>query len=312
MRRLFCFCTLLVIGIALQNSRVLAQHPEHSVVPIVVADLESYEDLEARTLTLKLGPITFPDSSHFSLLDRVFTSPEDHWLLSYEISMVDEAGNALPGNLLHHFNLINLKRRDFLCPDYMEYIYAVGSEGTPWPVVPGAAYKILKGDSIMIRTMLRSSNAPVPIHRAFVVVRIKYAPVGMPLKQVKTVWLSVQGCGVHPKYDLLPGVNVTSTDFKVPYAGKLLGVGGHMHEFGRSLQLQNITRQQEITSILWTSKPNRIASPPIVFFLEQGGYKLEMDDVIRVTATYDNTTGKRLPDGAMGILMGYFIPDGPK
>jgi hypothetical protein len=49
-----------------------------------------------------------------------------------------------------------------------------------------------------------------------------------------------------------------------------------------------------------------------VFFLEQGGYKLEMDDVIRVTATYDNTTGKRLPDGAMGILMGYFIPDGPK
>jgi hypothetical protein len=46
----------------------------------------------------------------------------------------------------------------------------------------------------------------------------------------------------------------------------------------------------------------------VPFFLE-GGYPLGRDEVVRVTATYDNATGRRLPDGAMGIVVGYFLPD---
>jgi len=44
-----------------------------------------------------------------------------------------------------------------------------------------------------------------------------------------------------------------------------------------------------------------------------GGYKLAAGDQLKMTATYDNTTGKVLRDGAMGIVVGYFVPaeDGP-
>lgn len=48
---------------------------------------------------------------------------------------------------------------------------------------------------------------------------------------------------------------------------------------------------------------------PIVTFLAQGGYRLHAGEVVRVTAYYDNRTGRRLPDGAMGIVVGYFLPD---
>jgi hypothetical protein len=48
---------------------------------------------------------------------------------------------------------------------------------------------------------------------------------------------------------------------------------------------------------------------PVVTFFIQGGYRLAADEVLRVTAHYDNPTGHHLPDGAMGIVVGYFLPD---
>jgi hypothetical protein len=47
---------------------------------------------------------------------------------------------------------------------------------------------------------------------------------------------------------------------------------------------------------------------PIVMFTNQGGYKVAQDDRMQVTATYDNPTGHLLHDGAMGIVVGYFLP----
>jgi hypothetical protein len=39
------------------------------------------------------------------------------------------------------------------------------------------------------------------------------------------------------------------------------------------------------------------------------GYHLDKGDLISVAARYDNTSGHALPEGAMGIVVGYFIPD---
>ena len=47
---------------------------------------------------------------------------------------------------------------------------------------------------------------------------------------------------------------------------------------------------------------------PVVTFLDRGGYKFASGDELRITATYDNPTGKPLSAGAMGIVVGYFLP----
>ncbi len=49
---------------------------------------------------------------------------------------------------------------------------------------------------------------------------------------------------------------------------------------------------------------------PIVTFYETGGYKLRRGARLHVATAYDNPTGKAIPDGAMGIMVGYFVPDG--
>ena len=51
-----------------------------------------------------------------------------------------------------------------------------------------------------------------------------------------------------------------------------------------------------------------LVSMPIKTFFQDGGYKLAAGDQLKITATYDNTTGKMLFDGAMGIVVGYFVP----
>jgi hypothetical protein len=44
----------------------------------------------------------------------------------------------------------------------------------------------------------------------------------------------------------------------------------------------------------------------VKLFVQDGGYKFAKGDVLKVSATYDNPTGKLLHDGAMGIAVGYF------
>jgi len=45
----------------------------------------------------------------------------------------------------------------------------------------------------------------------------------------------------------------------------------------------------------------------VKLFVQQGGYKFAANDVLKISATYDNPTGKLLRDGAMGIAVGYFV-----
>jgi hypothetical protein len=52
-----------------------------------------------------------------------------------------------------------------------------------------------------------------------------------------------------------------------------------------------------------------LISMPTVVFFDRGGYKFAAGDQLKITATYDNSTGKLLPDGAMGIVVGYFVPN---
>src|SRR6266849_6241841 len=46
---------------------------------------------------------------------------------------------------------------------------------------------------------------------------------------------------------------------------------------------------------------------PVKLFVQDGGYKFARGDVLKISATYDNPTGKLLRDGAMGIAVGYFV-----
>jgi hypothetical protein len=115
--------------------------------------------------------------------------------------------------------------------------------------------------------------------------------------------------GIHA-YDLPAGVSERSWEGRPAIGGRILGVGGHLHKYGLDLKFTDVTTG----TVIWDAKPDtdktgEITAFPRKLFLWTLGVRLHPDHVYRVTAYYNNPTGKVIPDGAMGTLGGVMIPD---
>lgn len=265
-------------------------------------------------ITLRMGPLALPaNSDHMAVAqapDFYWEVPFDGWLTAYHPRMVSDGGEAVPGRVLHHVAFWNTARSDFLCPNKEEHIFGAGGEMNDWPELPGFGYRVTKGERIRINTMFHNPTDD-SFPRAYLEVVVEYhkAGEGAPRKSVYPAWFDVQRCG-NSGYDLAPGKNVTFGDFTLKFTGTLLGLGGHMHDYGERLEVANETRNEPVAQLpAQLDSTGRILSMPIVTFFDRGGYRLNQGEKIRVTATYHNRTGQPLHDGAMGIAVGYFLPD---
>jgi len=275
--------------------------------------LDLQNDEAGHVLTLRLGPLSLPANAGMNVAqapDLTTTVPVDGWFTAYHPRLVDAAGTFLPGRLLHHVAVYNLARADFLCPRKPEHIFGAGGEMTDWPVLPGVGYRVEKGDELLVSTMVHNPTAE-GYPGVYLEVRIEYQPLvadGPRLTNVYPAWFDVKQCG-NSSYDLAPGRNVTSGEFTLSYDGTLIGLGGHLHDYGRELRVEDVTRQAEIATLQAKLDPQgQIMGVSMVQFPEHRGFALARGDVVKVTATCLNPTGTPLPDGAMGIAVGYFLP----
>ena len=299
------------------RTTVLAQH-EHMPMgrQAASARLEASNDTKANLLTVRVGPLDLPAHAGMSVAqapELTLTIPFDGWITAYHPRLIDNAGHDLPPRLLHHVAFYNTERTDLLCPGKPEHIFGAGGEMNDWPATPGVGYRVNKGDRVLVSTMFHNeTDASYP--RTYLEVKMEYQPLaagGEEPKSVYPVWFDVKECG-NSTYDLAPGRNVTMGQFTLGYSGTLIGVGGHMHDYGRQLRLADITRNESITTLDARLDPEgRMVSMPVVRFDNRGGVRLRKDEVLKVTAVYDNPTGKPLVEGAMGIVVGYFLPDDP-
>jgi hypothetical protein len=273
--------------------------------------LEPRVDPATHTITVREGPITLPaNTSHMKMPqppDLFWTIPLDAFLLAYTPRLVDANGNTVPSIVLHHTAFWNTNRSDFLCPNKEEHIFGAGSELTNWVELPGYGYRVQKGDKIRIETMVHNPTG-TSYDKVYLEVKIPYADPTAPSKSVYPAWMDVQSCG-DSGYDLKPGKNENTGTVTVKYNGILLGVGGHMHDYAKQITLEDTTRSETVATLTASvDEKGLLLRMPVVIFLDRGGYKFAAGDQLRITAVYDNITGKPLPSSAMGIVVGYFLP----
>ena len=271
------------------------------------------QKIDGHTIIVRIGPMNFPaHTSHMKMPqppDLIWQIPIDGWLLAYSPKLVDADGNAVPGRVLHHTAFWNENRADFLCPNKEEHIFGAGDELTNWAEVPGYGYRVQIGDKIRVETMIHNPTN-TSYENTYLEVSIPYqqAAEGAKLKSVYPTWMDVKSCG-NSGYDLPAGNSEKVGTVTVKYDGVLLGVGGHMHDFAKQLILEDATRKETVATLdAKVDDHGELLSMPTVLFLDRGGYKFAAGDVLKISAAYDNTTGKLLPDGAMGIVVGYFVP----
>src|SRR5437660_1612071 len=241
--------------------------------------------------------------------DLVWTIPMSGWLLAYHPKLVDESGNSVPGTVLHHVAFWNENRSDFLCPNKEEHIFGAGGELTDWAQIPGFGYRVQKDDRIRVETMVHNPTT-TSYDKAFLEIEIRYLDDASPapVRNFYPAWMDVASCG-NSGYDLPAGPSEKSGTVAVKYDGILLGVGGHMHDYAKQIVLEDASKKQTIATLKAnTDAKGNLLSMPIETFYATGGRPLSAGDQLKITATYDNTSGKLLRQGAMGIGVGYFVP----
>src|SRR5438552_3854899 len=262
-------------------------------------------DMATHTITLRVGPMNLPaHTSHMKMPqppDLIWTVPLDGWLLAYHPKLVDAGGNSVPGTVLHHVAFWNENRADFLCPNKEEHIFGAGSELTDWTEVPGYGYHVQKDDRIRIETMVYNPTA-TSYEKVYleVVISLQDAAESLPpRKNVYPAWMDVKSCG-NSSYDVPAGKSEKSGNVIVKYDGVLLVVGGHLHDYGRQIVLEDLTRKETAATLdAKVDEKGRLEAVPVKLFVEEGGFKLSAGDVLKTSATYDNPTAKLLRSGAM-------------
>ena len=289
------------------------QQGMHQVIAKGVT-LGAQVDHAAHTVTLRVGPMHLPaHTDHMKMPqppDQVWQIPFDGWLLAYHPKIVNATGQEVPGTVLHHTAFWNENRSDFLCPNKEEHIFGAGSEMTDWGEVPGYGYRVEKNDRIRIETMVYNPTG-TSYEKAYLEVVIPFQDAGEHLpapKNVYPAWMDVKSCG-NSSYDVPAGKSEKSGTVTVKYDGVLLGVGGHLHDYGRQIVLEDLTRKEPVATLdAKVDDQGRLEAVPVKLFVQEGGFKLSAGDLLKTSATYDNPTAKLLRNGAMGIAVGYFVP----
>lgn len=301
------------------GSTPLASQEHHGGHPVSDdAGISVRHDSAASEFTVRVGPLRLPEGAGHGQVAQApnlhVAVPVDGWLVSYRPRLVDGGGERVPGRLLHHVAFWSEERPDFLCPGKDEHVFGSGGEMNVWPALPGVGYPVREGDRIRVNTMFHNPT-DTAYGEVYLEVDVGYrtrSGAAEPLAPVYPVWLDVRKCGAS-SYDLAPGTNLDSATFVMPYAGRLLGLGGHLHDYGRSVRVVDLTRDREVATLeARLDELGRILSMPVVPFLATGGYELAEGDSLRVSARYENPTGRRLEAGAMGIAVGYFRPAAPE
>lgn len=238
--------------------------------------------------------------------------PLTGWMSGFRIELVDSAGRPVPSNLLHHYNLIDPNHRELFLP-ISRRVLAAGSETGPvrmsrW--LMGAPF--VKGDRLVASAMLHN-----PTMQAYRGVRTRliltYSGDGhwYPLLRAYPWQFDVAFPVGDKSFDLPPGRSEKSYEGSPAVAGKIVGIGGHVHDHADSLVLRDVSSG----AVIWRARPitdstGHVVGMPIKKFigLTGIGVRIVPDHRYRVTVFYDNETGHTLPDGGMGVVAGLFAP----
>ncbi len=295
----------------------VSDNPERPTVEVRV-------DSARREFVITSGPFDLPNmppmddqammdhgTSHDTPLQRV-EWPIDGWFRGFRIALHDRAGRPLPRRIMHHLIMVNFDRRQLLY-SAAERLMGAGQETVDAsvpktigvPMKPGTRLGFYVAwhndtgqdleDVYLKLTLLWTpkNQVPQPVHAL---------PIYMDVN------LTVGGTNT---FDVPAGQSTKAYEFTLPVSGRLLGISGHIHDYGSAVRLQDVESGKIIAQVLAKRDSNgKVASMARKLFGVSGeGLKLEANRRYRVIAEYDNPTGELRLNGGMASIVGLFAPD---
>ncbi|HYK82356.1 MAG TPA: hypothetical protein VEU55_04365 [Gemmatimonadales bacterium] len=290
---------------------------QHAVLRGEPAGARIFTTAGRSALVIELAPMDLPaNSPHHAIAQPPVATleiPETGSIYGFHVEVVDSAGHRLPDDIIHHFNLIDPDHRELFLPISRRLLAAgheTGEIRLPW-LLFGLPLK--RGEHVVASAMVENLT-PTAYHGARVRLVMDFTPRGRPWPFFRaSPWQMDVAFPVGDKsFDVPLGRSSRSYEGRPAVPGKIVGLGGHMHDYGRLIEFADATTGEVIYHAApVTDSSGHIASVPVsrLYGWTHIGVHIVPTHTYRVTVYYDNPTGHPLLDGGMGVVGGLFVPD---
>ncbi len=266
-----------------------------------------------RELVFATGPVDLPARvTHEQMQSPALVATvleTSGWLHGFRVELVDGQGRTVPSEVLHHVKVLSGTQRELFSPIMMRVVGA-GAETKPVQLPRSLGYPLRRGDTLVISAMLHNPTAT-----AYQGLRVRVIAQYTP-RTATSEPEAVYPFLVHVEpdsnnvYDLPPGYSERSRLIQPAIAGRVIGLGGHLHRYGVRLELQDLTTG----AVLWTVESVRdsagnVLEVPSRFFLLRSGPHIKPDHVYRISGVYFNPTSDTLRAAGMTTFGGALQPE---
>ena len=240
--------------------------------------------------------------------------PVDGGLRGFRLGVFSGDGTPLPRSLIHHLHAVNFDRRELVYP-VPARLLAIGAE-TPDIRLPSSHQVVLeRGDSIGWFVAWHNETGK-DFEDVYVELVLPYGELKEGRAPLTMVYLDAGlTIGDQATFDVPPGQSEKSYEFEIPIGGKLLAAGGHVHDYGVEVRLEDV----EAGKVLFRLESDRDAHGKVsgveqkifrrFFNIFDASIKLETNRTYRIVGVYDNPTGQTQP--GMAQIAALFRPDDP-
>ena len=292
--------------------------------PEPTANVTIAVDSSRKELTITAGPYDLPNmppmESH-AMMDfgmshdtpiQQFEWPIDGWFRGFRIELTDAAGNPVPRDVIHHMIMVNFSRRQLVYPA-VERLMGAGTETGDLSVPKTIGVPMRPGMKLGMYVAWHNDTGK-DLNGVFLKIVMLWTPKNQNPQPVNSlpIYMDVNlTVGGSNTFDVPPGLSEKTHEFTLPVSGRVLGIGGHLHDYGVRVRLEDVETGKVITVVEATrdsaGKVSKVSQR--LFGVSGEGLKLQANHPYRVVGVYDNPTGKTLVRGAMAHMAGLFVPD---
>jgi len=237
--------------------------------------------------------------------------PFRSWFRGYRSEVLDATGRPLPRDLLHHFTLVNFDRRMLLYPFPERLAGArLNSEDVTVPKRIGAPMR--PGMRLGLYLMWHN-YMPHEVTGVFLRLTLRYAPANLqprPINALPVVLYANREPRSNHVYDAPPGHSERRAIVRFPISGHLVGVGGHLHDYGTLVRLEDVETGKTVVELRarYDTQGRLLGVDRKLFAIQGQGLRVRANHQYAIVAVYDNPTSDSLRD-VMGEIMSVFAPD---
>lgn len=250
-------------------------------------------EFSTRLADLEAGSL----AHHIAGAMKDFELGEKVWVIGYKTSIVDEKGQAPRENFLCH-TFFSDQRVDQHQENEMKGIYS--DAFTPEVTLPpGFGIPLGPGERLHWMPMFNNRGEKrVRVAMKVVLTVIRDRDLRKPLVPVYASLRSVQ---VPHLYSVPTGRDSREITFELPFQGRIHFLGTHVHPYGSSIELYNVTRGERV----WIGRRNGTTpDSPMQTYSSPEGYAVQKGETYRITAVYDNPLAQNV-DAMSGLFMLY-------